>query len=748
MTKLFHILTIWSLFFSQITLAVDFTIKQDYTLRQTSADGLKVVAQLPKGTVLRIPDEYFGTELKGKLKDEAALINWLKSAGKLKKFVTKSGAVKRDYFFPVEVVKSPGNKVPTGKSGEIAIRYLAKKGNLDLITVADAPLIESSSQVAAAKDAEDCVECRGKTAGQVLFDDIKGKLESIFGEIEDGAQEKVSAKSYPDIFIENFNKTCGMDFYKFLGELKEEALTKGIPPEILLGMMSQESEGKCDAVHKDSNGTYSVGLFQINTASTSLKFGDLKNPQKNMKEAIRILIDKYKKVNKGKSPRSKIPVKMMSEEELTKWKKALSAYNGGEGHLYQSEKDLRAISKRYGLKLDPEDWETRRTFYFRKYIEENTEAKFDNKYSQKRSTDNSIANLIYVESILGMKGVNGSLAETWYPELKRQITEDPTVNEDQKRKEEERQKRLEEERKRREEEARRLEEERKRKEEEERKRLEEEKRRAEEEAKRLEEEQKRREEEQRRLDEEQKRREEKQKQLEEERKRRQEAAAKAEEEERKRKEEQRKRDEEERKRLEEEKRQAEEAERIKRAEEVIRDFNLSVEEAEKKREQEYARKREEYQRKQEDEFKKWQREQEELEKIRKERERIEEENRLNEEVIRLNNSNVDNLENTFRKFNRTTILGIARLEYNLSFRNTNPTYSQKCTIYVQSFYNQVNDEDKHTFIIRPGETKKIDGTLKKPWVGQGGRVVEDCEYLPLGYKEKSSTRYDSRGGRR
>lgn len=715
MSKLLPIFTIWSLFFSQVSLAVDFTLEKDFALRQASAGGLTILENLPKGTVVRIPDHFFGKDLKGKMKDEIALINWLKKAGVLKKFVTKSGVVKRDYFFPIEVVSSPDKSISSGKSGEIAIRHLAMKNGLQLVTVTDTPLVKASNVKNPPKKTDNCSQCKTQTQGQQLYSDIKGQLQSIFQKIKEGAQDKVNSKNYSDIFIKNFNKTCGMDFHLFLGELKKEAHAQGIPPEILLGIMSQESEGKCDAEHKDANGTYSVGIFQINTGSTKLKYADLKDPRTNMNESIRILVNKYKRVNGAKpTPKETLLVSDMNKHELTKWKKALSAYNGGEAHLKQSEQDLGAINEKYGLSLDSEDWETRRAFYFRKYIEENTDAKFNNKQSYKRSTNNSIANLIYVESILGMDEISGSLAASWIPELTPEIKKEITIEEDQKRREDQIKKRVKEEQ----------EEERKQKQladekhkaEEKRKRLEAQRHNLKEEKKRLDNEQKLREEELKRIKSEEERDKEREKiRLQEEQKRREEKIRKAESE---------------KQRLEVEKKNKNDADAINRAEKAISDFNLRIEEDRIKREAEYTKRREEYEKKQVQDFAKWRQKENELERIRLKQEKIIELNQQNTEVDRLNNSKADHLDNTLRKFSRTTIFGIARLKYDLKFRNTNKKYAQKCTVKIQSFYNQVNDEDEHTFILKPGQSKEIDGTLKKPWVAQGGRVIEACEFLP------------------
>lgn len=739
--KFLHLFTIWALFFSQVTFALDVKVQQELTIRQKGKDGLEVLARLPKGTVLSIPDEFVSSNFKGEKRDQIALTNWLKSGGSLKSFVAADGKIKRDYFFPVKVVSSPDSSVNEGLQGEVALQYLAKKSGIQIITVAETDLYPQDSAGVRMTES-DCSECRLKeTSTPVsdtnIFKELTSKLQGIFSKIDADVSKKVEAKNYPSTYIDNFNETCGMSFDKFLPILKEEAISKGIPPEIMLGIMSAESEGRCDAINQDANGTYSVGLFQINTDSTKKNFAQLKDPIQNLRESIRILVDKYKKVNSGKSPKSKVAVKLMSENEKTLWRKALSAYNGGEGHLYQSESDLLSFNKRYGLKLDTEDWQERKVFYFRKYLEKNTSAKFDNQYKYRRSTDNSIANIVYVESILDGKNGSGAIIDGWYPELIKisTVSENKSYDDERKRLEEERQKRLEEE---------------KRQEEERQKRIEEEKRRAEEEKKRLEEEEKRRIEEQKRLQEEQKRLEEERKKQEEERKRLEEERKKREEEARIKAEEEKKRLEEERKRLEEERRLAEEArkkaeeenrrkaeedKRLQDAEQALKDFILSEEESTKSKEKEYQRMRDEFERKQQTAFEEYQRALEEEAKNKAEQDRLDKIRLENEELIRLNSSGRDFMPATLQNVYRTTILGIARLKYHYRFRNESSKYFQKCTVFIKSFYNQVNDVDEHTFIVPPGGSKEVTGTLSKPWVGQGARVEKDCELLPLDYKE-------------
>lgn len=739
--KCLHLITVWSLFFTQVTFALDVKIQQDLTIRKKGDQGLEVIARLPKGTVLSIPDDYVAKHLTGSKKDEVAVMNWLKTGGTLKDFVAPDGSTKRDFYFPVKVVSTPDGSVNEGLQGEVALRYLAKKSGIQLTTVADTDLLPQTEGKYRASEV-DCTECRLKeTSTPVsdtnIFKELTAKLQGIFTRIDEGVEAKVEAKKYPSTYIDNFNATCGMSFEEFLPILKEESISKGIPPEIMLGIMSAESEGRCDAVNQDPNGTYSVGLFQINTASTKKNFGELKDPVQNMRESIRILVDKYKKVNDGKSPKSKIAVRLMSEDEKTLWRKALSAYNGGEGHLFQSEKDLLAINKKYGLKLDPEDWQERKVFYFRKYLESNTSAKFDNQYKYRRSTDNSIANIVYVESILDGKDGKGSIIDGWYPELIKisTVSEERAAEAEKKRLEEERQKRLEEEQRKREEEQRRLEEE-KRRAEEEKKRLEEEQRRREEEQKRLEEERKRLEEERKKAEEEKRRlEEENKKRLEEERKRLEEERKKAEEERRRLEEEKRKADEE-RKKAEEEKRKAdEEAERVKKAEDALKDFILKDEAETKKKEKEFEDLRKEFERKQKEAFEDYQRQLEEEEKTKAEQAALDKVKAEAQEIIDLNNSGKDYLPATMQNVYRTTILGIARLKYHYRFRNTNSKYYQKCTVFVKSFYNQVNDVDEHNFIIAPGSSKEITGTLSKPWIGQGAKLEKDCEFLPPDYKE-------------
>lgn len=746
LSKLLHVLTIWSLFFTQVAFALDVQLEQDLTIQQKGKSGrLEVIAKLPKGSIVTIPDLYIGNHFTGDKRSEVALLNWIKySGGTLKLYTDSEGTIRNDYFFPIKVVSTPDKSIAEGFEGEVSLRYLARQGDLKFVTVAETPVHQDTSkpQTTVPPAQNDCFICgQTQTPNPIsdtgIFKELTSKLQGIFSKIDADVEKKVEAKKYPDTFIKNFNATCGMSFDKFLPMLKEESLAKGIPPEIMLGMMSVESSGRCDAILQDANGTYSVGLFQINTSSSKKSFAQLKDPIENMRESLRILVDKYKKVNAGKSPASKTAVKLMTDDEKTLWRKALSAYNGGEGHLFQSEKDLLAINKKYGLSLDPENWEERKVFYFRKFLEKNTSAEFENKHKYKRSTTNSMANIVYVESVLGDKNGKSSIIDSWYPELIKisTVAENKSNEDELKKRQEEERRRLEEERKRQIEEQRRLEEERKRAEEE-KKRLEEEQRKREEEQRRLEEERKRLEEERKRKEEERRRFEEEKKRREEEARLRLEEERKRAEEERRRLEEERRRAEEERKLAEEEKRkQDEEAKRLKEAEEALKDFVLKQEQENKKKQEEFERLQEEFEYKQKELFLEYQEQQEEEAKNAAERERLEKIRLEQEEVMQLNSSGKDFMPATLQNVYRTTILGVARLKYHYKFRNQNSKYYQKCTVLIKSFYNQVNDVDEHTFIVPPGGSKEITGTLSKPWIGQGAKAEKDCEFLPPDYKE-------------
>jgi len=208
---------------------------------------------------------------------------------------------------------------------------------------------------------------------------------------------------------ETFDTKCGnISFENYLSDvLICESCNNGVPPALILSMMSLESGGACDA---SGDGGKSHGLFQINskyhddppvcntkqkTSIQDASLRDLKNslqcsgnPVANMKKGIEILKTSYLSVN-GYNTDFNCQSPDMNTNQINQWRKALAGYNGGSTHVNRLKKMQRpqAIPEKQWNTMD--EWEKIRVQYFF--------------YTQ---ADPSIrmGNLAYVETALGSSG--------------------------------------------------------------------------------------------------------------------------------------------------------------------------------------------------------------------------------------------------------------------------------------------------------------------------------------------------------
>lgn len=268
-------------------------------------------------------------------------------------------------------------------------------------------------------EADFCFECqRDSEKAPVLFsliDDREGFLDSLkkyLRKVSSKAQSRIAnkisgasdtitkicspEKSLEDI-IGHFEETCPppykKNFKKFFEKAYCESCKKGIPPEIMMAMMSIESSGKCSAV---SNTTHerSAGLFQINAkvhkcrdqtgtvyeegASDNLQC--LKDPINNLNTSIDIFLDRYSRVNPTALEESQCKswLDITDIKERDAWRRAVSAYNSGPGWVtraIESVRDNKTLkSTRYLrgrhtrinsiYKSDEASWEELRAYYF------------------------------------------------------------------------------------------------------------------------------------------------------------------------------------------------------------------------------------------------------------------------------------------------------------------------------------------------------------------------------------------------
>jgi hypothetical protein len=216
----------------------------------------------------------------------------------------------------------------------------------------------------------------------------------------------------------NFKNSCGFELSDFMPIIKSRARQSGVPAEILMSLMTQESSGRCYALNSETDRSQRVGLWQINSTNTKFprctnaqkvalkKIGSasrlaggprcLENPLINLEEAIRLLNGKKRALTTG---RNAFDADKLSQNDL--WLLAISAYNGGERWVQQAKTDLERFNAKNGTNLNAHHWEDLRLFYLRRWLDRGTEQQMFGRTASGRSQSNSVANLSYAENIVG-----------------------------------------------------------------------------------------------------------------------------------------------------------------------------------------------------------------------------------------------------------------------------------------------------------------------------------------------------------
>ena len=246
--------------------------------------------------------------------------------------------------------------------------------------------------------------------------------------------------------IRNFNRTCPAPYKNnFEGFFKTaycESCKKGIPPEIMMAMMSIESAGKCRA-ETQSSYENSVGLFQVNAKfhscrdrqgktykrNTAANRECFKDPINSMNSGIDILFKHYGQVNPSPPVTSQCRSWLkMDATERDGWRRGVSAYNGGPGWLtraiesvrnpqtlqstqYLSGTHKKVISKH---KTDSMPWEELKLAYLAEKLIQKVK-KGTLKGATGRRLDLTISNLAHTEAVLGrnVKTSAPGMVEIW-----------------------------------------------------------------------------------------------------------------------------------------------------------------------------------------------------------------------------------------------------------------------------------------------------------------------------------------------
>lgn len=460
--------------FMPVSFAVKIQIKVDTKLREGQDNSMERVGLLKRGTIIEIPDD-FAVDAKGVLVSvshqkpnlEMTLNNWLRTGGK-KGPANFDGAgrysydgEKADFFFPIRVTQpAKGSTVAPGHQDTkhfIALKYLARSGNAMIVT--------DDARVELAPLADDTVELPGPptpaedrrqrameatspcamglcTKTSEVSQPVRNLLAALNPALK--AANKRSDQDYSrtdhDLakMYKNFRNSCGFPLLEFTSLVKQRATQAGVPPEILLSLMTQESSGKCYALNSEQDTTQSVGLFQINSASSKyprcsnqqkavlknlghasrLAQGPrcLENPVINLEESIRILKDKRRILTSARGG--------FDESKLTSkdaWRLAVSAYNGGPKWVLEAKKDLEQFNAKNGTHLSAYNWEDLRIFYLRMWLDRHQQNADFGSMANGRSKQNSIINLAYAENVIGREATattRPALTTAWLPTVR------------------------------------------------------------------------------------------------------------------------------------------------------------------------------------------------------------------------------------------------------------------------------------------------------------------------------------------
>ena len=256
---------------------------------------------------------------------------------------------------------------------------------------------------------------------------VRSKIPKTSGDIAD--TQICSPFKQLKAVIGNFERTCPppynqeeKGFKRFFKETLCKSCKKGVPVELMMGMMSIESAGECTARNED--GENSAGLFQVDSNQHICKKGYKKGTERNAQclakihnnwdKAIEILSTFYKNTNGKKLKKPCENWLDMESKDRDSFRRAVAGYNGGYWFLNairaaKNNTDEKDKSK-YGLsyKHDKSNWEEVRAFYFMQHLKRNFKYK-------RRALKNDLSNLAHTEAILGREVKNSvpGMIEIW-----------------------------------------------------------------------------------------------------------------------------------------------------------------------------------------------------------------------------------------------------------------------------------------------------------------------------------------------
>ena len=260
-----------------------------------------------------------------------------------------------------------------------------------------------------------CIEC----AQFLENEDLVSRTKAIGKQLRNKLQKKNICSPNMNVLQSirsNFDRTCDpLKFDSFIQKISCQACKENIPPTLLLAIMTLESSGQCEA--EDSK-SVSVGLFQINAKfseipqckkdrelnrkPTSLCLQNLKDPDVNLKESLRIIKEKYRYVGNRQQPAFQCNTQQ-GMEDMDLWRKTMAAYNGGQKRISH----LKKLITKPPSGITPSawdkasEWQKMRIYYFHCNKRDMPSCKIPGENKFFRANHLAVSNLIYVESLFG-----------------------------------------------------------------------------------------------------------------------------------------------------------------------------------------------------------------------------------------------------------------------------------------------------------------------------------------------------------
>lgn len=434
---------------SPSTFALQIKVRKQINLRVQDEGRMVKSGRLLAGSVVQIPDEFTVYDNKNKPNIELTLNNWLRGGKNLSNTSTpktyEMEGHRFDFFFPVQVVKAvKGSRTPKNKSFYIALKSLAKKrGYFEVIEDSPTysppalPTSDPNDALARTEAQGPTVACDNCSAPSNPFESFLEPLQTIINFLpqtlgnlsKDLDQKTTNLSENLEVAEQYFNSNCNSkmsteqkkSYGQFLNIIKQETGDDELLFNLLKNKMAIEGQNKCFSRRHEQNGTYSVGLFQINTGVSSYKVCSsneiekikstsfenlasgplcLDNPILNLKESVR-MIKENERLLFGQT---KFDTTQMSESDRLKI--IVAAYNGGHRYVLDARQNLLdfvAHNKAQGidLNLNPNHWDDLKIFFFRGALNYNEQIQTFGEYkSRKRATHNATGNVAHADALV------------------------------------------------------------------------------------------------------------------------------------------------------------------------------------------------------------------------------------------------------------------------------------------------------------------------------------------------------------